>query len=360
VSSNGDKARQCAPFGLTIAVIVLSCALGCEEKVPEPSRPAPAPSAAPTAEAPLFPYRFPPAERVVAIGDVHGDVEALRGALRLARAIDDTDRWIGGKLVVVQTGDQLDRGDAERKILDLLDALKTAAAQAGGALHALNGNHETMNVAGDFRYVTPGGFVEFEDLAPVKPSAELARLEPSMRGRAFAFAPGGPYAKRLADRNAVAIVGDTLFAHGGVLPEHVSYGIARINAEVARFIRGELPRLPAAIDGDQSPLWTRAYGAEVVDPTTCRMLDSVLGKLEVQRLVVGHTVQKAGISSACGDRVFRIDVGLSAYYGTAPLQVLEIAGGKTRVLTGERGPAKRPSPSPSPRTAPSPVAAPPP
>lgn len=30
------------------------------------------------------------------------------------------------------------------------------AAAAGGALHVLNGNHESMNVAGQYRYVTRG------------------------------------------------------------------------------------------------------------------------------------------------------------------------------------------------------------
>ena len=33
-------------------------------------------------------------QRIVAFGDVHGDLEAARGALRLAGAIDEQDRWI--------------------------------------------------------------------------------------------------------------------------------------------------------------------------------------------------------------------------------------------------------------------------
>ena len=50
-------------------------------------------------------------QRIVAFGDVHGDLEAARGALRLAGAIDEQDRWSGGDLIVVQTGDKLDSGD---------------------------------------------------------------------------------------------------------------------------------------------------------------------------------------------------------------------------------------------------------
>jgi hypothetical protein len=62
----------------------------------------------------------------------------------------------------------------------------------------------------------------------------------------------------------------------------------------------------------------------------------VLAALGARRMVVGHTVQKAGISSACGDRVYRIDVGLSRYYGDGPIQVLEIDGDRVRVLSAPR------------------------
>ena len=45
-------------------------------------------------------------------------------------------------------GDQLDRGDNEIQILYFLERLQREAEEAGGKLHILNGNHETMNVAG--------------------------------------------------------------------------------------------------------------------------------------------------------------------------------------------------------------------
>lgn len=56
-----------------------------------------------------------------------------------------------------QVGDILDRGDQEIKLLYLLERLQRQAAAAGGALWVLNGNHETMNVGGNFRYATQGG-----------------------------------------------------------------------------------------------------------------------------------------------------------------------------------------------------------
>ena len=60
-------------------------------------------------------------------------------------------------LCLHQVGDLLDRGDAEIPLLYWLEQLRRQAAAAGGALHVLNGNHETMNVAGQYRYVTRGG-----------------------------------------------------------------------------------------------------------------------------------------------------------------------------------------------------------
>jgi hypothetical protein len=41
-------------------------------------------------------------DRIVAVGDVHGDVDALRSCLRLSSLIDDKDQWIGGNTHFVQ------------------------------------------------------------------------------------------------------------------------------------------------------------------------------------------------------------------------------------------------------------------
>jgi hypothetical protein len=52
---------------------------------------------------------------------------------------------------------------------------------------------------------------------------------------------------------------------------------------------------------------------------------------------VGHTVQDHGITSACGDTLWRIDVGLARRYG-GPIEVLELVpGAPPKVLRGTRG-----------------------
>jgi len=40
--------------------------------------------------------------RVVAIGDVHGDVDALVSMLRKANVLDVQNHWIGGETILVQ------------------------------------------------------------------------------------------------------------------------------------------------------------------------------------------------------------------------------------------------------------------
>lgn len=289
---------------------------------------------------PTRPTRYDDAPVVAAIGDVHGDLAATRAALRLAGAIDETDAWVGGSLVVVQTGDQLDRGDDEQAILDLLERLEDEATAAGGALHVLNGNHEIMNVAGDLRYVTPGGFADFEDAPGVEVGTadpRVARAEARARARVAAFVPGGPYARKLARRNTVVIVGETVFVHGGVLPDHVSGGVPdleKLNADAREWFWGGSTRAKAIVGtlmNPQSVVWTRVYADG--DPDTCETLRTALQKLNASRMVVGHTVQKEGITSACDGHLWRIDVGMAHHYGGSP-QVLRIEGDAVRVVGG--------------------------
>jgi hypothetical protein len=297
---------------------------------------APVPAAA--APAPVVPvaerdFHYAAATRLVAIGDLHGDLSAARAALRLGGAIDADDHWAGGSLTVVQTGDQIDRGDDDRDILDLFERLREEAKAGGGRVVALNGNHEVMNVQGDYRYVTPAAVSAFAGVSPRSPLARSA--PPALGERAAAFLPGGSYALKLAQRDVIAMVGDSVFVHGGVLPEHVRYGIARLNRETRDWMHGGVAAAPAALASERAPIWVRDYSEEPLPPESCTALGEVLAALGAKRMVVGHTTQKAGISSACGERVYRIDVGMSRYFG-GPIQVLEIAAGKVRVLKGTR------------------------
>ena len=80
----------------------------------------------------LSPCDIRTSERVVAVGDVHGAYAQFAAILRAAVLIDGRDRWIGGRAILVQTGDVLDRGSDSRRALDLLRRLEREAAQARG------------------------------------------------------------------------------------------------------------------------------------------------------------------------------------------------------------------------------------
>jgi hypothetical protein len=241
--------------------------------------------------------------------------------------------FMATSIVVVQTGDQLDRGDDEQAILDLLERLARDASASGGAVHVLNGNHEIMNARLDLRYVTDGGFLDFEDAVVIDVvDSTLADYPSDQQARVAAFRPGGQYAHVLARRNLVAIVGDNVFAHGGVLPEHVDYGLERMNAEGRAWLLGESPA-PEWLDERESVFWSRLYSDEP-DAEGCEVLAAVLERLGASRMIVGHTVQDGGITSYCDGLVWCIDVGLSAHYG-GDVEVLEIAGDAVRAIREE-------------------------
>ena len=103
----------------------------------------------------------PAAERLVAIGDLHGDLAKAREAFRAGGLTDADGRWIGGRTVAVQVGDQLDRGGDEVAIMYMLERLRAEARDAGGELIVMNGNHETLNAAGRSRYAKPAGAEDF-------------------------------------------------------------------------------------------------------------------------------------------------------------------------------------------------------
>ncbi|PRW56463.1 shewanella phosphatase 2 [Chlorella sorokiniana] len=322
-----------------------------------PAAPRPPHAQPGAAHPPQPPLALPAVPRLVAVGDLHGDLGKARRAFRLAGLIDAQDRWAGGTTTVVQVGDLLDRGDHELLLLFWLERLQRQAAAAGGAIHVLNGNHESMNVAGQYRYVTRGAMHSFRDWlhhhtleAAMKArcgcaasAAQLHRLlrhqrehthghhthpeRPEAGARTAALEPGGAVTRRFFAPNPVVLqVGSTVFAHGGVLRHHVDYGLERMNREAQEWmLSGRADKKPKFLSGRTAVVWSRHYSAHDNDRCDCEQLAEVLGRVPgAQRMVVGHTIQEGGITSACQGRVLRIDVGLSRGCGDGSPEVLEI------------------------------------
>ncbi|MEE8590284.1 MAG: metallophosphoesterase, partial [Spirochaetia bacterium] len=200
--------------------------------------------------------------RVVAVGDVHGDLEALVAILQKAGIIDDQRRWSGGNATLVQTGDLLDRGVQDRKVMDLLMELEKQAPKGGGRLVALLGNHEMMNIMGDLRYVAPqvySSFVDgtseqrrqkaYEDYVKIlrarakalgKPTEITSEFEqrwmekhpPGFLEYREALEPEGKYGRWLRKHPAITQFGDTLFLHGGIHPNLANLKVQEINQRI--------------------------------------------------------------------------------------------------------------------------------
>nr|GFA97531.1 shewanella-like protein phosphatase 2 [Tanacetum cinerariifolium] len=110
-------------------------------------------------------FQTSPPDRLIALGDLHGDLPKTKESLNLAGLIDSENNWSGGSSTLVQIGDVLDRGGDELKILYFLEKLRRQAVKDHGNVITMNGNHEILNVDADFRYVTPAALDEFNHWA---------------------------------------------------------------------------------------------------------------------------------------------------------------------------------------------------
>lgn len=272
------------------------------------------------------------AGRIVAIGDVHGDLGAFRTALRAAGAINSAGNWVGGSLTVVQMGDLIGRSDEERQVLDFAFDLQSRAASAGGRLHLLIGNHEVFGGRLDNQAVGPNPFPAWESVPGLRrDDPRLLHLPPHARARGAALMPGGPYARKLAALPVVLRIGDTVFVHGGVVPRWARYGTERINQEVRQWLLGLAaePDSALGVDNGDRVMWTRQFSANVT-AQDCALLKESLGILGAKRMIVAHTVHPQ-ITARCDEQVWAVDVGMSRAYG-GQVQVLEIVDDRLRVL----------------------------
>ena len=310
------------------------------------------------------------AERVVAVGDVHGAYDGFVGILREAGLVDRDGRWSGGRAVLVQTGDALDRGPQSRKVIDLLRRLELEAPRVGGRVLVLLGNHEAMRILGDRRYVSAKEYEEFRDGSSSAlrertlerlASAEKARAreenrpydEPTFMAQlerdvplgliemTVAFAGNGEYGRWVRSHHAMVKINGVVFVHGGVSPEAASRGCEGINAAVATNLELEYPTptdvAAMLLTQESGPLWYRGLSLEP-EHEFAPALEEILRALEARAIVVGHTVVAKRITTRFDGRVIQIDTGMLGgdfFPGGGP-SALELRGTTLTAVYGDR------------------------
>lgn len=292
---------------------------------------------------------------IVAVGDIHGDYDAYMAILKSAGLVDSKGRWAGGKTVFVQMGDVPDRGPDTKKIIEHMMALEKQAKRKGGAVVALIGNHEAMNMTGDLRYVTPEEFAAFATRGSARLRdayfknrfAELAAhyraKDPSLDDAGvraafdaevplgylehrLAWSPEGKIGAWVLAHDAVRRIGDTLFVHGGISAAYAAAPIDDINARVRSALQAGGGDILTAEDG---PLWYRGV-ADSADGAEAAVA-AATSAYGVRRVVMGHTPSLGGVRALFDGRAIVIDTGASKFYG-GKRSYLKIVGGEATAV----------------------------
>lgn len=247
------------------------------------------------------PARQKEVEKVLVLGDIHGTYGKLRNFLEKNSIIDKEGHWRWGHGQLVFSGDVLDRGTEVTESLWLIYRLEQEAAEAGGAVHYLLGNHELMVMEGDYRYVN-----------------EKYRKLYARAGRVYGeqFAEDGVFGQWLRSRNAVIQLNELLISHAGISPAVAKEGLSI--EEINRQLRDYLQNKPIAdrtahlLTGQQGPLWYRGYFMALngYGQSTQEEVDSLLAQYGAAHMSVAHTTVDS-VQTRYKGKVFAVDLDLN-------------------------------------------------
>jgi len=308
-------------------------------------------------------YHWSGVERVIAIGDIHGDYNQYMNIMRSAGVVDSKGKWSGGKTHLVQTGDIPDRGDDTRKIFDHMVKLAKQAKKKGGYVHMLIGNHETMNVVGDLRYVTAGEFEAFQSRnssrlqnmqwqsqldwmtanTPDFESVDLTEYRKDWEQRVplgwvehrMAWALNGEYGGQVKDNQVAVQINDTIFLHGGISSKYCSFSLASLTEQVIAAMENYNQAVTTIMDDPLGPVWYRGLATEDESEIFSQTLDNILERYGAKRIVVGHTPTGGVVWPRFDQRVIVNDTGIAAYYGSHK-GVLELTVDGAVAIYGEQ------------------------
>ncbi len=282
-------------------------------------------------------------DRIVAVGDLHGDFHQCVEVLRSAGLINKRNDWIGGSTHLVQLGDIPDRAPDTREIIKLLQKLEKQAKRKNGYVHLLIGNHDAMNVYGELYYVHPGEFKAFttsnsrtvqdsfyketvdrikattsEENWPVfdnkhetvwKEKFPLGFVEHRLNWEST-----GSIGEWVCRHNTIIKINDTLFLHGGISPKYKDWSLSKINAKVQVELKNMARDENGIARDEEGPFWYRGLAINDEDKKAAH-LTNLLQLHTVSRVVIAHTTTTGTVMPRFNGRVIMVDVGLSRAYG---------------------------------------------
>ena len=268
-------------------------------------------------------------QKLFVVADTHGEFEILIELLQKQGVIDAALKWNFGKGHVAVLGDVFDRGPHQTEILWLLYELEAQARRAGGDVHVLLGNHETLAMLGARHYLHPKYLAVTRALG--SPSYAALWDDTTLLGA------------WLRTKASVQKIGGYLCLHGGISAETMTrgYTIASMNKAVRdmlnytppyngpksryspddlRLLAGKKPA-PTVAERDSAafiamhplgPLWYRGYFPEAALETGLPVASDddvrkVLDTFKARAILVGHT-QVPTITSLYGGQVIAVQV----------------------------------------------------
>ena len=281
-------------------------------------------------------------QKIIAIGDLHGDYDAFLALMSQAGLVDAKGHWSGKQTIFVQLGDVVDRGPKSRDIILHLQRLQKEASRAGGKVIALIGNHEAMNMTNDLRYVPAAEYQNYVtpmsqglreanfQLNKNKLEAAYRQTNPKMTDaevkakfeeqyplgaieRRLAWASDGEIGRWILSNPVAVIVGDSLFVHGGISTKYDMDTLPQLDNLVHTALSTAATDDDAILEDEVGPLWYRGFAAE--SENSIKDIADVLKAYSVKRMIIAHTPNLAGIKVLDQGRVILIDTGISASYG---------------------------------------------
>lgn len=222
-------------------------------------------------------------DRMVVISDPHAQLAPMISILESTGVINSDLDWSFGDGTLMILGDILDRGNDATQIMWLVYKLEAQAANSGGRVTFLVGNHEDLLLGGDIRYVEKKYLTQAQLLATL-------------------WHENNELASWIRSKNAIQIVGSTLFVHAGLSEEFLGLNleIEQVNAIIrnsfgkTRDQKSKLDPVARSLMGSNGPLWYRGLVSkeERYSPIDPQTLDQILNRYGVKRIVVGHTIFK--------------------------------------------------------------------